>query len=276
MKSPRVGNTPFLLNTPHRPLAGFPLAFSHRGFAPAGEENTVKAFTAATELGFGYLETDVHATRDGVLVAFHDEDLVRLTGDPRRVRDCTAAELAELRVAGEPIPTFDELLESFRSARFNVDIKAGPAAELMAETLIRHRAEDRVLVASFSSSRRRKVSRLLAAGHPPHQLATSPGIIGVGAAVLIGAVAPLPRAVYRSVAALQVPETHGKIRVVTPRFIQRAHDASLQVHVWVVNDAPAMRRLLDMGVDGIMTDAAPTLAAVMSERGHWPQNSLTR
>lgn len=197
-------------------LGRIPRAFSHRGFAPAGEENTVKAFIAATELGFGYLETDVHATLDGVLVAFHDEDLVRLTGDPRRVRDCTAAELAELRVAGESIPTFDELLERFPSARFNVDIKAGPAAELMAETLVRHRAADRVLLASFNGSRRRMVSRLLAAGQRTQQLATSPGIIGVGAAVLIGAVAPLPRAVYGSFAALQVPETHGKLRVVTP------------------------------------------------------------
>ena len=86
MHAPRVGTAPYLRNTAGGDLAGFPLAFSHRGFAPQGGENTLKAFSAAWDLGFGYLETDVHATRDGVLVVFHDEDLPRLTGDARQDR----------------------------------------------------------------------------------------------------------------------------------------------------------------------------------------------
>jgi glycerophosphoryl diester phosphodiesterase len=273
MNTVRVGTAPYLLNTAGSALAGTPLAFSHRGFAPEGGENTLKAFAAAAELGFAYMETDVRTTSDGVLVVFHDEDLSRVVGDRRKVSECTAAELSGLRVAGEPIPTFDELLRAFPRAHFNVDVKDAAAAALLAAAIRRHGAHDRVLVASFGGRRRREVQRLLAAdGHPGSAVAASPGILGVAAAVLLGNIAPLPRAAFRQVAALQVPERHGLVRVVTPGFIRNAHAAGLQVHVWVVNEEREMNRLLDMGVDGLMSDRADILARVMAERGIWPQS----
>lgn len=281
MKSePRVGTAPYLRNTTGSPLEGFPLAFSHRGFAPGGEENTIKAFAAAHRLGFKYMETDVHASKDGVLMVFHDEDLLRLAGDRRKISDCTAAELGRLRVAGEPIPTFDELLESFGDSHFNVDVKEPGAARLLAHAINRHGARHRVLVAAFNGLRRRKVQQLLAASVPGDSrgpngspAAASPGALGIGAATLLGRIIPLPGALYRNVDALQVPEKQGLVRVVTPKFIDHAHAAGLQVHVWVVDEAAEMHRLLDMGVDGIMSDRADVLAGVMGERGYWPQGS---
>lgn len=273
MDTARVGTAPYLLNTAGSELAGSPLAFAHRGFAPDGAENTLKAFAAAHELGFAYLETDVRATKDGVLVVFHDEDLSRLAGDRRRIADCTAAELSALRVRGEPIPTFDELLLAFPRAHFNVDVKDAGSAALLAEAIVRRGAQERVLVASFGGRRRRTVQRLLAgSGHRGPRLAASPGVPGVAAAVLLGNLAPLPRSAFRAVDVLQVPERRGPIRVVTQKFIDNAHAAGLQVHVWVVNDEPAMLRLLEMGVDGIMSDRADVLARVMGRHGIWPQN----
>lgn len=273
MDTARVGTAPYLRNTRGSALAGSPLAFAHRGFAPGGAENTLEAFAAAHRLGFGYLETDVRATKDGVLVVFHDEDLSRLTGDPRKVADCTAAELSLLRVAGEPLPTFDQLLRAFPRAHFNVDVKDAGSAALLADAVRRHGAHERVLVASFSARRRRTVQRLYSGGpRPVPALAASPGVLGVAAAVLLGALSPLPRAVFRGVSVLQVPERKGPIRVVTPRFLRHAHASGLQVHVWVVNQERDMHRLLDLGVDGIMSDRADILARVMQERGSWPQN----
>lgn len=277
---PRVGTAPYLSNTAGSALEGFPLAFSHRGFAPDGEENTIKAFAAAHRLGYRYMETDVHATKDGVLMVFHDEALLRLAGDPRKVSECTAEELARLRVAGQEIPTFDALLESFPDSHFNVDVKEPGAARLLGEVINRHGAGNRVLVAAFNGLRRRKVQRLLGARGPASAggssvspIAASPGVLGVGAAALLGRILPLPRAFYRGVDALQVPEKHGSVRVVSPKFIDHAHAAGLQVHVWVVNEAKDMHRLLEMGVDGVMSDRADVLAEVMAERGYWPQGS---
>ena len=150
------------------------------------------------------------------------------------------------------------------------------AAAPLARAIDRHDARGRVLVASFNGRRRRSVQRLLArapgALRHDREVAASPGVLGTGVAAVLGALAPLPRAAFRNVAALQVPEAHGPIRVVTPGFIARAHAAGLQVHLWVVNDEAAMHRLLDLGIDGIMSDAADVLARVMAERGCWPQN----
>ncbi|MFJ6415108.1 glycerophosphodiester phosphodiesterase [Paeniglutamicibacter sp. NPDC091659] len=268
MNTSRVGSAPYLLNIPGGKLQGQPLAFSHRGFAPDGEENTLKAFHAAYDLGFRYLETDVHTSRDGVLMVFHDETLQRLTGAAGHIADLSAAEIRELRVAGEPIPTFEELLLEFPLAHFNVDVKDQPSAQRLAAVIERHGAHDRVLVASFLGRRRISTQRLLS-----RPVATSPGVLGVAAATMLGKLVRLPHRGLGVFAALQVPESHGKFPVVTKSFVRHAHEAGIQVHVWVVNDAIGMHRLLDLGVDGIMSDRADILATVMRERGHWPQQA---
>ena len=171
-------------------------------------------------------------------------------------------------MAGEPIPTFEELLLEFPLAHFNVDVKDEASAQQLAAIIERHEAHNRVLVASFLGGRRIAVQR-----HLSRPVATSPGVMGVAAAAMLGKLVRLPHRGLGAFAALQVPEIHGKFPVVTASLVRHAHEAGIQVHVWVVNDAPGMHRLLDLGVDGIMSDRADILAAVMRERGHWPQNT---
>lgn len=267
MNTPRIGNMPYLQNIEGGRLAGQPLAFAHRGFAPNGEENTLKAFRAATDLGFGYLETDVHTSKDGVLMVFHDETLERLAKVPGSIKDYSLEELKTFRVAGEQIPTFEELLLAFPKAHFNVDLKSHESAQRLAALIEKHEAFNRILIASFTGSHRTAAQKLL-----KHRVATSPGFLGVAAATVLSKISPLPRHGLAGFSALQVPEYHGKIRVVSRNFVTKAHDVGLQVHVWVINEASDMHRLLDLGVDGIMSDRSDLLATVMHERGHWPQN----
>lgn len=267
MNAPRIGNMPYLQNIEGGRLVGQPLAFAHRGFAPNGEENTLKAFHAAIDLGFGYLETDVHTSKDGVLMVFHDETLERLAKQPGSIKDYSVEELKTFGVAGEQIPTFEELLLAFPNAHFNVDLKNRESAPLLAALMEKHDAFNRILIASFTGSYRIVAQKLL-----EHRVATSPGFLGIAVATVISKIGPLPRRGLSSFSALQVPEFHGRIRVVSRKFITKAHELGLQVHVWVINDASDMHRMLDLGVDGIMTDRADLLAKVMQERGHWPQN----
>jgi glycerophosphoryl diester phosphodiesterase len=244
---------------------------AHRGFSREGLENSMAAFRAAVELGCRYVETDVHTTSDGVLLLFHDDTLDRVTDGRGRISELTAAQVAAARIGGvEPVPLFDELLTAFPGVRVNLDIKDWGSVRTLAAGIERHGAHDRVLVASFSGRRRRAVLRLLS-----RPVASSAGVVTNGLFVLFGPVLPLPllrfvlRSPLRDVQALQVPVRQGVIRVVTPGFIRRAHALGLGVHVWTINDPDEMRRLLDLGVDGIVTDRADLLRQVLLERGQW-------
>ncbi|MEV8018488.1 glycerophosphodiester phosphodiesterase [Streptomyces sp. NPDC086554] len=240
-----------------------PLAFAHRGGAADGLENTVAAFRHAVGLGYRYIETDVHATSDGKLVAFHDATLDRVTDGVGRIADLPWDDVRHARVAGsEPVPLFEELLESFPDVRWNVDVKAEPALLPLLDLLRRTDAWDRVCVGSFSEARVARAQRL--AGP---RLATSYGTRGVAALRLRSY--GVPAAVRRSAVCAQVPETHGGIRVVDRRFVRAAHARGLQVHVWTVNDAERMTALLDLGVDGIISDHIETLREALKDRGTW-------
>ncbi|MDN6168717.1 MAG: glycerophosphodiester phosphodiesterase [Micrococcaceae bacterium] len=244
------------------------MAFAHRGEALTGGENTMEAFAAAVERGFGYLELDVHTTRDGVVVVFHDEELERVSDGRGAVADHDHADIAALRVSGRRIPRFEDVLAAWSDVRLNVDIKDEASVGPFAALVNKYAAHDRVLVASFSDARRHRVLRLLDA-----PAASSPGLVTSALAVLLGKVGlfALLRPRLRGVAALQVPERQGRLRVVTPRFLAQAHREGIQVHVWVVNEREDMDRLIDLGVDGIMTDRADVLAAALEARGFWPQ-----
>lgn len=241
-----------------------PLAFAHRGGAAIGDENTAAAFARAIGLGYRYVETDVHATADGVAVVFHDPTLDRLTGHPGRVRDLRWADLATLRVGGEAaVPRLDEVLDRWPLVRFNVDVKSddaeGPAVAAIRDT----GAADRVLLASFSEAR---LGRLRALVGP--SVATSLGMRGVArlwVASLTGRRLSLPE----SVVAAQVPVRYGHIPVVDRRFVAYAHRLGLHVHVWTIDDPVEMNELLDLGVDGIMTDHVRVLREVYLSRGLW-------
>jgi glycerophosphoryl diester phosphodiesterase len=248
-----------------------PLALAHRGFSREGLENSMAAFGAAVELGFRHLETDVHTTADGVLLLFHDDALDRLTDGRGRISELSAATVAHARIGGaEPIPLFEELITAFPDVRLNLDVKDWNSVDTLAAAIERHGLHDRVLVASFSDRRRRAVLKQLS-----RPAAGSAGIVSSGLFVLLGPVLPAPllrlvaRRALRGVQALQVPVRFRAVTVVTPGFVKRAHRHGLQVHVWTINDPAEMHRLLDLGVDGIVTDRADLLKDVLQQRGAW-------
>ncbi|MFE2376308.1 glycerophosphodiester phosphodiesterase family protein [Streptomyces sp. NPDC059398] len=240
-----------------------PIPFAHRGGAADGLENTAAAFRRAARAGYRHFETDVHATADGRLVAFHDATLDRATDARGPIAALPWSEVGRARVAGtEPLPLLADLLEEFPDARWNIDIKA-PAALAPLIALIRSTdAWDRVCVGSFSERRVAAAARL--AGP---RLATSYGMSGIAALRLRSYGAPA--ALRPGAVCAQVPEFHGRIRVVDRRFVRTAHGRGLQVHVWTVNDPRRMAALLDLGVDGIMTDHLESLRTVLTERGAW-------
>ena len=246
------------------------LAFAHRGGAAygpnVGRENTRHAFGEAVALGYRYLETDVHATADGGLLAFHDPLLDRVTDGLGAVAGRTTAELAAVRIGGrDPIPTFAELLETFPEARFNVDAKADAAVDLLADTVAAHDAHDRVCVSSFSPARLHRLRHRLGRRVPTAVSARG---------VVLHRFAPwLTRVLDSPAPALQVPlETRlGRrtVRITTPGLVRAAHRRGKQVHVWTVDDRATIERLIDLGVDGIFTDRPDTLRTVLTEHGLW-------
>ena len=246
------------------------LAFAHRGgatYAPnVGRENTRHAFAEAVALGYRYLETDVHATADGGLLAFHDPLLDRVTNGSGAVAQRTTAELAQVLIGGrDAIPTFAELLEAFPDARFNVDAKSDPAVDLLADAIGDHDAYERVCVSSFSPARLHRLRRRLGPRVPT--AVSSRGVV-------LHRFAPWLTPWLDSPApALQVPlstRIGGRtVRITTPAFVRAAHRRGKQVHVWTVDDQPTIERLVDLGVDGIFTDRPDTLKSVLVGRGLW-------
>lgn len=257
------------------PGVGRPVAMAHRGFSLTGLENSLAAFRAAVELGYSHLETDVHTTSDGVLLLFHDRTLDRVTGGHGRIHDLAAAEVRRVRIGGtEPVPTFDELVAAFPDARFNLDVKDWHSVPSVVAAIERHQVHDRVLIASFSDRRRRAVLKRLS-----RRTASSAGtlanalFLALGPLLSVRALGSPVRAVLRralrGVDALQVPVRYRAIPVITPGYVRRAHALGLYVHVWTINDPAEMHRLLDLGVDGIVSDRADLLKEVLQARGQW-------
>ncbi|MFJ9953282.1 glycerophosphodiester phosphodiesterase [Kitasatospora sp. NPDC091207] len=248
-----------------------PLAFAHRGGDLGHPENSLAAFEAAVALGYRYLETDVHATRDGVLVAFHDSRLDRVTDRAGVVADLPWGTVRQARIGGtEPVPLLEDLLGAFPGARFNIDVKAAPAVGPLVTAIRRTNAWDRVCVGGFSDSR---LAAVRAAAGP--RLATSLGPREVARLRLRSLAGPLSRgrgAPFAGVCA-QVPEQYRGVRVVDRAFVRAAHRLGLQVHVWTVDDPSRIRALLDLGVDGIMADRIDVLRDVLGERGCWTDGS---
>lgn len=242
-----------------------PIPFAHRGGAADGLENSLAAFARAVDLGFGYLETDVHATSDGVLLAFHDHTLDRVTDRSGVVARLPWQQVQQARIGGrEPIPTLEELLGSWPDVRVNIDVKEAGAVAPLVDVIRRTGALDRVCVASFSARRvaavrRRLGPRLCTALAPP-----AVGLLRLAATHrLAHGLAP------RRAPCAQVPDRVGPLRVVTPGLVALGHRRGLRVHVWTVNEAAEMTRLLDLGVDGLITDQLSTLREVLTQRGQW-------
>ena len=241
-----------------------PIPFAHRGgAAEVGGENTLSAFARATELGFRYLETDGRVTSDGVLLAFHDETLDRVTDLTGRVEDRPWSEVRRARVGadGDSIVRMEELLDAFPEARFNIDPKMDAAVVPLVQALQRTKSHHRVNIASFSDRRLLQVRKATGG-----TVCTSMGPAAI-TRLRLAAMGVLPGPF--GAACVQVPLRWGRSTLVDARFLHASHRRHLPVHVWTIDDPAGMHRLLDLGVDGIMTDRPSVLKAVMLERGQW-------
>lgn len=256
----RAGVHPFL---DHRR----PIAFAHRGGAADAPENTLEAFSAAVDLGFRYLETDVHRTLDGVLVAFHDASLDRVTDRTGRIADLPWSDIRDAQVLGADgtpggsIARMEDLLEAFPEARFNIDPKADDSVEPLAALINRTAAAPRVCVGAFSDRRIARMRQLVDA-----DLCTGLGPRAVTRLRLASLGLPVGRPDGQCA---QVPPGLRGITVVDRRLVDTAHRLGMVVHVWTIDDPAEMHRLCDLGVDGIMTDRPTVLREVLMERGDW-------
>jgi glycerophosphoryl diester phosphodiesterase len=244
---------------------GGPLAFAHRGAhgSDGAGENTLAAFAAAVELGYSYIETDVHVTADGVVVAFHDDHLDRVTDMTGAISDLTWDQVQRAKVGpgGDPVPRLDELLTTWPDVKVNIDPKHDDVVDPLARVLRDHAAVGRVCCGSFSDARLARLREQLGP-----DLCTSLGPRGTAKLAAAAKGAPVKRL---AAPCAQVPTGIKGARLVTPRFVETAHRLGLQVHVWTIDDPTEMADLLDMGVDGLMTDQAATLKQVLTDRGTW-------
>jgi len=253
----------------HAFLSGpYPRAFVHRGWHYddlAGMENSLSAFRRAVREGYHYLETDVHATSDGVVVVHHDPVLDRTTDASGVVARLPWTVVRRARIGGrEPVSRLEDVLEELPDALLNIDVKAEPAIQPLIDTLRRTNALRRVCVASFSEKRLAKVRHFAGDG-----VLTS---MGTRAIARLWASGRLPERVLRRrwhQRIAQVPMRHGRVPVVDKRLITAARRRGIEVHVWTIDDAAQMNQLIDLGVDGLMTDRPGVLRDVLRERGLW-------
>lgn len=245
----------------------FPRAFAHRGWhlgELAGMENSLAAFRRAVREGYRYLETDVQATRDGVVVVHHDATLDRTTDGSGVVDQLDWAVVRTAQVGGrEPVCGLADLLEELPEALLNIDVKSDSAVAPVLDLLRRTGAWHRVCLASFSEAR---LQRLRRAAGP--KLLTSMGRMSATALRLRSALPWLPLPIRGQLA--QVPMRRHGIRVVDRALVRFAHRRGLEVHVWTVDRAQDMTTLLDIGVDGVVTDRPDVLRDVLRARRVWP------
>jgi glycerophosphoryl diester phosphodiesterase len=252
------------------------IAFAHRGGGGEAPENTLPAFDAAVAMGYRYLETDVQLTRDGALLAFHDSSLDRLTDRVGRISGLSFAEVREadagyafspdgglnfpFRGTGVLVPTLEELLTRWDDVYLNIDAKSDDTVAPLVALVSRLDAFDRVCIGSFSDRRVARI-RALARG----RICSSMGQVATATAYAVSRTGWMPRF---HADCLQVPQRWGRLRI-DARFVRAAHRAGLPVHVWTVDDEAQMGFLLDLGVDGIMTDRPRILKGVFEARGLW-------
>lgn len=240
-----------------------PRVLAHRGLALGVPENTLASFQKAVDAGGTHVETDVHVSRDGVAIVSHDPTLARVAHLDKAVADLTAAELARVDLGGGVgFTPLADALDAFPDTCFNIDIKTAGAADPAVEAITRTNAIDRVLITSFSTARRLAVVRQLpgvatsisASGAVPSVVWANAGWTGRVARIL------------RDVRAVQFPTRLLGMPTMTPRTIAAYHAAGVEVHVWTINDPAEMTALLDLGVDGLVTDRADLALPLVAAR----------
>lgn len=243
-----------------------PRAIAHRGWHTgdlAGLENSIAAFRRAVDEGYRYLETDVHTTSDGVLMAFHDIVLDRVTDGRGPIAALSYREVRQARIRGTAmIPTLAEVLEACPDAHFNIDPKSDGAVGPLLDVLGESGSWDRVGIGSFSDARLRTLRRAA-----PPGVATSLGPRQVAALKIRSVTGGIGS--YDGAVAAQIPLRMGRFRLLTDGFVRAAHRAGLEIHAWTINDPDEMTRLLDIGVDGIITDRPDLLRDILVGRSQW-------
>jgi glycerophosphoryl diester phosphodiesterase len=257
-----------------------PIVVGHRGASGELPENTLPAFERALSQGAVMLETDVHLSRDGEVVLSHDPRVDRTTGGSGAIEEYTLAELKRLdaghrfspdggasfpqRGKGIQIPTLREALEAFPGIRFNIEIKQNSPALIEATVGVvaeAARAETTLLAAAEDDTMSALRARLAETGLRPAMGAAVGDVVGFARAAAAGE-APPPEPM-----ALQIPPTFAGNPLVTAELVEFAHRHDVQIHVWTINEADEMRRLLDLGVDAVMSDFPALLRKVVDERG---------
>lgn len=249
------------------------LLFAHRGGEGLWPSNTLLAFENSLALGADVLELDIHSSADQVLVVRHDPTVDSTTNGHGRIADLTLAELKKLdagftwtsdgvhypfRNSGITIPTLEEVFSAFSDANFNIDIKPEDPSTVhrFCEMLRRFHMLNRVTVGSFHDHQLSLFRQLCPS------VATAAGVAETRRFFILNRLF-LDRFFSSPAHAFQIPECSGRLRIVTPRFIRCAHRQGLQVHVWTVNEPEDMQRLIEWGVDGIMTDYPDRLATLV-------------
>ncbi len=263
-------------------VGGKPVVLAHRGGGNEAPENSLAAFSNMDRLGFRYVETDAHATKDGAVILFHDATLSRTTAAEGRIRDYTWQRLRKITdPSGNPPVRLDLVLESFPNLVLNIDAKSEDVISPLVRTLTAHGAQRRVSLASFSEKRLRRLRKML------------PGVctsLGQSAVVFLTLAANIPvfmrvlerlRLLRRFIPlpedgaqAVQVPVRFWKIRVVSGRFVGFCHRLGFAVHVWTVNDPREMRMLLELGVDALITDEPSRARRIID--GFWAEKTAAK
>ena len=257
---------------------GWPVSLAHRGASAYAPENTLEAYRLAVEAGVGGLELDVHMTRDGEIVVMHDDDVDRLTDGTGLVREKSLQELKSLdagyrfsqdggntfpyRGAGLRVPKLEEVFQQFPDTPINLDIKEDQtgAKEAVLRTIAENDVEDRTFVAS-QKHRVIKGFRKLSGG----SVSTSTSQFEVGVFLALSRLR-LERLLRPGYAALQVPTSYRGVEIVTPRFVEAAHNLGVRVDVWTIDDPEEVHRLLDLGVDVVMTNRPGMLTDILDQR----------
>ncbi len=256
-----------------------PIVVGHRGASGERPENTLPAFERAVAQGAQVLETDVHRTRDGVVVVFHDADLDRTTDASGPLAERSFEELRRLdaghgfspdggrsfpwRGRGVRIPSLEEAFEAFPGIRFNVEIKRNDAALIDAtlSAIADAGREKLTLLAAEEDDRMQAVRAALARRRLAVAQGASKGDVVDFVRAAQQGVAPPPEPM-----ALQIPPTFAGRPLVTPELVAFAHEHDVQVHVWTVNEPAEMEQLLDLGVDAVMSDFPGRLHEVVAKR----------
>lgn len=240
-----------------------PRVLAHRGFALEAPENTLLAFAAAVNEGAEFIETDVHATADGVAVVSHDPTLERIAGREERIDRLLWGQLERIPLGDDQtVPSLKEALDAFPDTRFNIDMKSDAVVVPTVRAIVELGATARVLLTSFKEQRRKRAQALL----PDVATSGSSAVVARAVAAARFRSRAMMKRALRDVQALQIPERLRRTRVLTPSLLELAHESGTEVHVWTVNRKDDMERLLRSGVDGLVTDRIDIAMDVIGRR----------